>query len=108
MSDQYVLDNQGQPHEEPDLIRWAEWLEHAGDARRVAHDLWIDATGQEILVSTVFLGLDHAFGCGPPVLWETMIFGGPHDQHQDRYTSREAAVAGHATALALAKGGDAT
>lgn len=27
-------------------------------------------------VSTVFLAIDHAFGDGPPVLYETMIFGG--------------------------------
>lgn len=26
------------------------------------------------VVSTVFLGLDHQFGIGPPILFETMIF----------------------------------
>lgn len=30
-------------------------------------------------VSTVFLGIDHQFGMGEPLLFETMIFGGPHD-----------------------------
>jgi hypothetical protein len=49
------------------------------------------------LVSTVFLGLDHGHGGGPPVLWETMIFahGQEFDQDQDRYTSHEDAVRGH-------------
>jgi hypothetical protein len=53
-------------------------------------------------VSTVFLGLNHAFTDGPPVLWETMIFGGPNDGWQDRYTSRAGAEAGHLRAVALA------
>jgi hypothetical protein len=57
-----------------------------------------------VKVSTVFLGMDHSFcGIGPPVLWETMIFGGPHDQDQRRYTSREDAIAGHAEMVALAR-----
>lgn len=38
-------------------------------------------------ISTVFLGIDHNYSnAGPPVLWETMIFGGPPalDQYQAR------------------------
>jgi hypothetical protein len=27
-----------------------------------------------VVVSTVFLGLDHSFGEGPPLLFETMVF----------------------------------
>jgi len=49
-----------------------------------------------ILASTVFLGLDHSFGqCKLSVLWETMVFGGPHDKYCDRYTSRADADDGH-------------
>jgi hypothetical protein len=47
-------------------------------------------------VSTVFLGLDHRFGDGPPIVFETMVFGGPFDQDCDRYESWDEAVAGHA------------
>jgi len=32
-----------------------------------------------------------------------MIFGGEHDGYQERYTSRENAVAGHLKAVALVK-----
>jgi len=47
-------------------------------------------------VSTVFLGLDHdAFGAGPPVLYETMIFGGAYDQYQMRYCTRAEATSEH-------------
>lgn len=35
-------------------------------------------------VSTVFLGIDHAFCEGKPVLFETMIFGGKLDLFQER------------------------
>jgi hypothetical protein len=51
----------------------------------------------EVLVSTVFLGLDHNItGVGAPILYETMIFGGAADQEQERYETREAAIVGHA------------
>lgn len=54
-----------------------------------------------VSVSTVFLSLDHRFGGRPPVLWETMTFGGPDDQHQRRYTSRDNAEAGHEEAVTI-------
>lgn len=50
-------------------------------------------------VSTVFLGLNHAYRPGPPVLFETMIFGGPMDEYQERYYTEEQAAAGHAFAV---------
>lgn len=92
----YILDENNQPVE-TDLMTWARWLE---DHRQVQADRVGD-----VLVSTVFLGLDHRFdGDGPPVLWETMIFGGPLDGYQDRYDSHENALGGHQTALKLARG----
>lgn len=97
MSDRYILDAEGNPVAEPSLIKWAEWFE--GDKRRVA---WDERDG--IQVSTVFLGIDHSFAAEhcAPTLWETMIFGGEHDQHQERYKSLADALAGHAAAVALA------
>lgn len=32
-----------------------------------------------------------------------MIFGGPHDQYQRRYETKEEALRGHAEAVALAR-----
>lgn len=46
-------------------------------------------------VSTVFLVIDHQWGNGPPLLWETMIFGGVHNEDQWRYSTLAAARAGH-------------
>ena len=47
-------------------------------------------------VSTVFLHLDHNWEPGgPPVLFETMIFGGPYDQEMWRYHTWEEAKVSH-------------
>lgn len=97
MTDKYILDDDGNPVPEPDLITWAKWFEKAGPGRQLAKD---EINGAR--VSTVFLGLDHSFGHGPPMLWETMIFGGKHDEYQARYTTRDEALAGHHHAVKLA------
>ena len=58
-------------------------------------------------VSTVFLGLDHRWEPdGPPVLYETMIFGGEHDGDMDRYCTRDAAEAGHADLVGQLRAAD--
>jgi hypothetical protein len=89
MSSQYVLDGK-KPVLCEDLGTWAKWFETVN--RQVAQE---ERDG--VRVSTVFLGLDHRFsGDGPPILFETMIFGGRHDQDQDRYSTWEEAEAGHA------------
>lgn len=76
MSGRYILVGH-EPVLEPDLDKWAAWIEKA--ERHVGDTMIGDSR-----VSTVFLGLDHSFGNGSPVLWETMIFGGPLDQEQER------------------------
>jgi hypothetical protein len=97
MGDRYILKD-GVPVPEPDLIKWAQSFEDM-DSRRVAHTEIGD-----IHVSTVFLGLGHSFGGGTPILFETMIFGGEHDQYQERYETLEEAMHGHERAVALVKG----
>ena len=48
-------------------------------------------------VSTVFLGLNHNWGSGPPIYWESMAFGGSMNMEMDRCSgSREQALAMHA------------
>lgn len=64
-------------------------------------------------VSTVWLGINHNFGQGPPIIFETMIFDTskqtvsiitgesyPEDVGQDRYSTEVAALAGHDQAVA--------
>lgn len=48
-----------------------------------------------VRVSTVWLGLDHSFGFGPPLIFETMVFGGPLDGEMMRYPTEAQAIRGH-------------
>jgi len=86
----YVLDADGNPQPEPDLLMWAQWL-GTGDNQVVARE----QVGH-VRVSTVFLGLDHNWIGGEPLLWETRVFGGKLDGECERYSTRADAVAGHA------------
>ena len=88
MSGRYVLDGKkAVPCE--DLMEWAIWLE--GADKKVA----LTRSIGDVEISTVFIGLDHSFGKGPPLIFETMVFGGPLDGEQDRYSTWEEAEAGH-------------
>jgi len=78
-------------------LEWAQWFESVKEERIVAKTKIGD-----IEVSTVFLGLDHSYN-GKPLLFETMIFGGPLDQEMDRYTTWDEAVAGHAVMVERVK-----
>ena len=60
-------------------------------------------------VSTVYLGIDHNFGQGPPLIFETMIFDNAADEFlsfQDRYATEEQAIAGHDAAVRAVVRGD--
>ena len=92
MTDKFILDGKT-PVESHDLLAWGQWMQ---DADRVVAKIFIG----DVNVSTIFLGLDHSFSDGPPLLFETMIFGGEHDQYQDRFATWEEAEAGHAKAVA--------
>ncbi len=77
------------------VVEWAKSFEST--SRQVAIDVVDD-----IKISTVFLGLDHRFeGEGEPIVFETMIFGGEHDQYQERYCTWNEAVEGHKKAVEL-------
>lgn len=94
--DRYILNEQGEPEPCPDLLTWMQWYETA--ERHVCHDMDEGTGAEQVRVSTIFLGLDHRLlfkDDGPPVLWETMVFGGPLDGETRRYASRDAAILGH-------------
>ena len=104
----YTLDDDGEPVPAASVIAWTLWFERSARdrSRIVAQDKDERSDAPDALVSTVFLGLDHAYDNGAPVLWETMILGGIHDGYQRRYRSRAAALRGHAIACALVAGVD--
>lgn len=84
-----------------DLDTWLAWTAGLSfDAHRVA----LDEPAPGIEVSTVFLfGINHRYDDGPPLLFETIIFGGEHDEYQERYPTWDEAVAGHARAVAMVR-----
>jgi len=92
----YTLDENNKPVVAASVIEAAEWLDKNPERKAVKQEHIGD-----IFISTVFLGLDHAWNSDILVLWETMIFGGEHDQYQERYTSYEDALEGHQIALNL-------
>lgn len=57
----------------------------------------------DVRVSTVFLSVNHQWEPGPPILFETMVFGGKHDDFQERYETWEQAKAGHQRAVEMVK-----
>lgn len=56
---------------------------------------------KSLVVSTVFLGLDHSFGEGPPILFETLVSGGDLEGEMDRYYTWEEAIKGHNNMMKL-------
>ena len=95
-TDKYILvDKEVQPVF--DLLEWGKWMQD--------HSRRIERTRVgDIVVSTVFLGLDHSHGGGPPILFETLCF---KDQTPDsksttsmddtmvRYATYAEALTGH-------------
>lgn len=73
-----------------------EWEKDIGDPKK-------KIVKQETLtngkwVSTVWLGLDHQFGEGKPLIFETMVFpekGNYSELDVDRYYTEEEALKGH-------------
>lgn len=62
-----------------DLHAWVEAVEARHEEAFKGDDPWRVARtyltpDMKVWVSTVFLGIDHAFGSGPPLLFETMAF----------------------------------
>lgn len=96
MNDKYILDGHT-PIPVASLEEWARAFETMD--RHVAK-----TQIGEVGVSTVFLGIDHNFGDGPPLLFETMIFGGEHDEWQERCSTWREAEEQHERACALVRG----
>ena len=59
----------------------------------------------KVMVSTVFLGIDHNLNGGPPILFETMVFGGPHNEYQERYATWDQAEKDHDRVVEALKAG---
>jgi hypothetical protein len=90
----------------------AEWIAAIDDRFKKASAYGIDpwqvamtTVNEDVDVSTVFIGLNYNFfrPDGPPLIFETMIFGGEHDGFQQRCSTWEDAEEQHEEALALVR-----
>ena len=79
----YILNDFGENVPCPDLHKWAKWMETGN--RESCH--LVDHVGP-LIISTVFLGLDHSFGNGPPILWELMVFSEDSREWEEHHTQR--------------------
>lgn len=70
-----------------DVVRWQVDFTEVGDVH----------------ISTVWIGIDYSFGRGRPLIFETMVFGGPLDEEQRRYATAEEAQKGHDEMVELVK-----
>lgn len=95
----FILDDHGDP-QPCDSLTWTRWFEDHHAERVLAQDRLEDG----LTVSTVFVGINMVFlDRGPPLIYETVIFGGEHDGYQNRYATRAEALDGHRDALRLAQ-----
>jgi hypothetical protein len=103
----YVLRDR-KPVPVSDVLEWAKSREHFEENCRIGYTIVRpDGTTverspskpeeSECAVSTVFLGIDHGWGRGKPVLFETLVFNGPPglEDEMDRYCTFGEAVSGH-------------
>jgi hypothetical protein len=78
-----------------DTLTWGKWYETAD--RKVLQTY----IGKKVRVSTVFLGVNHNWNTEePPLLFETMIFGGEYGDYQARCSTWEQALVQHEEAVA--------
>ena len=104
MSDLW-FDKDGQPipDEQAFALRYGQPPGAVSDYARIGLDVVGDSR-----VSTVWLGLNHEFRPGrPPLIFETMIFGGEYGDYCERYATEAGAVAGHAAVVAALVAGQA-
>lgn len=74
-----------------------------GEWNKLLGDVEYKVIQQDVLpngkwVSTVWLGLDHSFNGGKPLIFETMVFsekGDGNELEMKRYSTEEEAIKGH-------------
>lgn len=109
MQRMYMLNDRGEPVPVGDsleeLSAWTEWWLRSHDERVIA----CKQLDSGVTVSTVFMGFDlrHDIAIDeelddiPPLLWQSKVFGGPHNGEVSRYISRDAALVGHGCWVAM-------
>ncbi|MGV7794884.1 hypothetical protein PJP13_24240 [Mycobacterium kansasii] len=103
MSIEHTYDRDGQviPDDWYDATKYPRGKAKWNTQQRVGRTVLTDGANDGTVVSTVWLmGIDHSYEPdGPPIIFETMIFGGQSDQELRRYATEEQAMRGHLEAV---------
>lgn len=87
----------------------AEWIAFMEGLKDVDRRVGMDIIGDDICVSTVFLGVNYALHDDQvPAFFETMVFGGEHDSLCWRYPTWQLAEQGHKDVVSMVKGGNSS
>lgn len=77
-----------------DVLTWGKYFENQKRRIVMQENLTVRSNKWSVWevkrkywISTVFLGIDHQWGTGPPLLFETMVFTGDDEDYED-YTER--------------------
>lgn len=99
MSDlERILDSGGYYDYQGREITMREWAVLIEEKRAHPDGYWRVGHRErgDVIVSTVWIGIDLGFHIGgPPIIYETMVFGGEYDQDTVRYATRYEAQVGH-------------
>lgn len=100
---------------EKEILKRLGYREDFDFDNKIINQDTVEFNGKKYLVSTVDLGLNHRYGEGKPLYWETMIFAKDEDDGIDfsdlycnRYSSKENAELSHKQILQAFKESRAT
>lgn len=96
MMEKYILDENDCP-QLVSIFDYFKWQKSLPEQIRTGIGFRLARTeSPQATVSTVYLGSDHGYGEGPPLLWETMVFcDGDNNEDCLRASSREEAMTNH-------------
>lgn len=87
-------DRQGKPYPGNSRQVVTAWAKDFNDKSRLLKQ---NTLPNGVFVSTVWLGLDHSFSGGPPLIFETMVFpaNSLDEKNCQRYSTEAEALQGH-------------
>ena len=86
-----------------DIREWSNWFHNDPIENKVLKADMIHYENDDILISTVFLGIDLNINNKYPSIWETSIFVRDICQYTKKYSTIDEALEGHKEAVELAK-----
>lgn len=86
--DYYILNDDNTIKVISNAVEWGKWFENAKNVIKAT--MFRNGTR----ISTAFLGINHSYDDGPPLLFETMTFN-KKGEDSFRYATYDEAISGH-------------